>query len=80
MMSAIQKLANTGYSNEWKDEQRLVKTGKSDLFLVEKEIWSRSPSVSYREERELIDHRKLIIEPLAKHCRGQMWGDRLLKG
>ena len=51
MMSAIQKLANTGYSIEWKGEQRLVKTGKADLFLVEKESWSRSPSVSYREER-----------------------------
>ena len=56
MLSAIKKLANTGYSIEWKGEQRLVKTGKSDLLLVEKESWSRSPSVSYRKERELTDH------------------------
>ena len=72
MLSAIQKLANTGYSNEWKGEQSLAKTGKSDLLLAEKESWSTRPSVSYRKGRELTDHRKLVIKPLAKHCRGQV--------
>ena len=37
MRSAIKKLANTGYSIEWKGEQRLVTTGKSNLLLAEKE-------------------------------------------
>ena len=46
------------------------------MLLVEKESWSRSPSVSYRKERELTDQRKLIIKPLAKHRRGQVWGDK----
>lgn len=77
MRCAIEKLANTGYSIEWKGEQRMMKTGKSDLLLMEKENWSRSPSVPCRKEKELTDHMKLIIKPMAKHFRGQVWGDRL---
>ena len=31
------------------------------------------------KERELTDHMKLVIKSLAKHCRGQVYGDRCVE-
>ena len=65
---AIKQLREGVYI-EWKGEQRLLKTGRTDLLLVEKQEWSKkSGASSHRKEREDTDHRKLVIKPLAKHC------------
>ena len=39
---------------EWKEEYRLLQTGKTDPLLVEKEKWSKgvSSAFSHRKERE----------------------------
>ena len=58
----------------------MLKTGKTDLLLVEGEQWSKgSGASSHRKERENTDPRKLIIKPLAKHCKGQACSDRTVR-
>ena len=80
MKSKIMTLMDGGVYIEWKGEQRLLQTGKTDLLLVEKEKWSKgSGALSHRREREDTDHRKLVIKPLAKHCKGQACSDRMAK-
>ena len=75
---AIKQLRE-GVNIEWKGEQRLLKTGKTDLLLVEKQEWSKkSGASSHRKERENTDHRKLVIRPLSKHCKGQACSDRMI--
>ena len=49
---AIKQLRE-GVSIEWKGEQRVLKTGKADLLLVEGEQWSKNSGASpHRKERE----------------------------
>ena len=71
--AANKKLADSGVSIEWKGEQRLLQTGKANLLLVEEEKWDKNTGVSYREEREGTDPRKLVFKPLAKHLNGRVW-------
>ena len=69
-----------GGNVEWKGEQRLLQTGKTDLLLgsqTEKEKWGKTHNSTHREERENTDPRKLVIKPLAKHLKGRVWEDRL---
>ena len=61
---------------EWKNEQRILKTGEPAFLLEQKQEWSKkSGAISHRKEREDTDGRKLIIRPMAKHCKGQACAD-----
>ena len=75
---AIKQLRE-GVMIEWKNEQRMLKTGDPALLLEQKQEWSKkSGAISHRKEREDTDGRKLVIRPLAKHCKGQACADRLM--
>ena len=76
---AIKQLRE-GVMIEWKNEQRMLKTGDPALVLEQKQEWSKkSGAISHRKEREDTDGRKLVIKPLAKSCSGQACADRMLK-
>jgi hypothetical protein len=71
-----------GVNIEWEGEQRLLRTGKPNLLLSEKEQWQQTgmaagSASSHKQERVDTDPRKLVIKPLAKHMQGQMWADKL---
>ena len=78
LKSKIRSLAEGGVYIEWKGEQRLLQTGKTDLLLAEKEEWVKGV-FSHRKEREDTDPRKLVIMPLAKHLKGRVWENRLVE-
>ena len=67
-----------GVNIEWQGEQRPLATGKPDELVVEKGQFSRAGGAKkVGQAREDENPRKLVIKPLAKHLKGQMWADRL---
>ena len=75
---AIKQLRE-GVRIEWKGEQRLLRTGKTDLLLVERQEWSKTSGViAYMQKREDTTDRELIIKHVAKHCKGLACSERMM--
>ena len=66
-----------GYSVQWAGEIRMVITGNADLLQRQKLQRSPESLATHRQERAQTDMRKLVLKPLAKHCKGQEYCDRL---
>ena len=63
---------------EWNGEQRKLTTGMPDQLVQERLQFSRAGGGrSVGQMREDENPRKMVIKPLAKHLKGQMWADRL---
>ena len=74
---AMQKKPTYGILMGWAAASRLVVTGKADLLQRQKLQRSAQNLAVYKQERDQTDIRKLVMKPLAKHCKGQVYSDKL---